>query len=417
MNRPHMLPTLARRALRTLATLALGAALAACGGGGDADSGGNGGASAGGGATPAPSSFSTAPQLAAGHGFSLALRRDGSVFAWGSQSLGELGNGQTSDSTRRPGQALGLEHIRQISAGASHSLALRDDGTVFAWGLNNDGRLGLGFDRGLVPVAQPVAGLPRMKAVAAGGDHSLALAEDGRVFAWGLNDVGQLGLGDTVTRLSPVAVAGLSDVVAIAAGGAHALALQRDGRLFAWGLNASGQLGNGDNADRLRPAAVAGLSTFVLREIAAGTAHSLARLADGRVFAWGAGSFGQAGRSFADFSLPGAVPGVANAAALAAGERHSLVLLADGRVLAFGAAGDGRLGNGVSGNSFSDFRPSPMVLDGGVVAIAAGQDHSLVAVASGAVGCSGSNFLDQCGFVGSGSSVPTEVGPGFSVGP
>jgi len=148
-----------------------------------------------------------------------------------------------------------------VAAGKTHSLVLTESGEVYAWGDNDDGQLGLG-DREERLTPTKVEGLPKVKAIAAGGAHSLALTESGEVYAWGWNREGQLGLGemgDWKVRLTPTKVEGLPKVKAIAAGGGYSLALTESGEVYAWGNNAIGQLGLGDREERLTPTKVTDL--------------------------------------------------------------------------------------------------------------------------------------------------------------
>ncbi|MFP2906091.1 RCC1 domain-containing protein [Pyxidicoccus sp. 3LFB2] len=158
-----------------------------------------------------------------------------------------------------------------VAAGAYHSLFLRKDGTVWAWGQNVAGQLGTGSTSS-TPVPQPTQlnALPAVKALAAGIAHSLALDVDGNVWAWGQNASGQAGLGSAGgTVLVPTRVTALSGIQAIAANGNFSLALGADGRLWAWGQNASGQAGTGATSTAVAtPGVVPGLPT--IRSMAAG---------------------------------------------------------------------------------------------------------------------------------------------------
>jgi alpha-tubulin suppressor-like RCC1 family protein len=198
--------------------------------------------------------------LAAGASHSLALCADGTLAAWGSNGSGRLGNGTTTSSSlpvavSRSGAFAG-KTVVSISAGSMHSLALCSDGTVFAWGNNFFGQLGIGFisNSSSSPVAVTTTGVLAGKfvtAITAGDQHSLALCSDGTVVSWGNNSSGQLGTSQYLSSsTSPVAVhmAGVlsgKTVIVIAAGGSHSLALCADGTLAAWGSNSSGQLGFG----------------------------------------------------------------------------------------------------------------------------------------------------------------------------
>jgi hypothetical protein len=154
-----------------------------------------------------------------------------------------------------------------------HSLALKDDGTVWAWGYNGYGQLGNGTNTDSnVPVQ--VSGLTGITAIAWGGSHSLALKNDGTVWAWGYNGYGQLGNGTNTDSNLPVQVSSLTGITVIAGGSRHSLALKNDGTVWAWGYNGYGQLGNGTNTDSNVPVQVSGLTGITA--IAGGGYHSLA---------------------------------------------------------------------------------------------------------------------------------------------
>jgi alpha-tubulin suppressor-like RCC1 family protein len=201
-----------------------------------------------------------------------------------------------------------------VSAGASHSLALRADGTVVAWGLNDHGQLGDGttLSRSAPVQVLGVGGtgvLNSVVAVWAGASHSVALRSDGSVVAWGYNADGELGNNATADGLSPVQVQGstgsgaLTGVLSLSAGGSHTVALRSDGRVLSWGLNTDGQLGNNSTASSGTPArvrAVGGAGFLInVASVAAGGCHSLALLKDGTANCWGANGSGQLGNGAA----------------------------------------------------------------------------------------------------------------------
>ena len=235
--------------------------------------------------------------IAGGAFHSLALRGDGSVWAWGDNVAGALGNGATGNgaNTNTPTRVVGLPPASAIAGGAAYSLALTSDGTVWAWGANVYGQLGNGTrDNSATPVE--VIGLADVRAIAAGALHSLALRGDGTVWAWGDNGNGRLGNGTRTASFTPVQVSGLRDVVAIETGvSEQSVALKADGTVWAWGLNRTGQLGSGAPTDSAVPVQVGGLAD--VRAIASGRYHSLALRGDGTVWAWGDNSFGQLGVS------------------------------------------------------------------------------------------------------------------------
>jgi hypothetical protein len=237
---------------------------------------------------------------------------------------GQLGDGTTKQS-HVPIQVKGLFSIAAIDAGHFFSLALKDDGTVWAWGYNNPGQLGDGTTKdSSIPVQ--VKGLTGVTAIAAGGAHSLALKDDGTVWAWGYNLMGQLGDGTTKDSSIPVQVKGLTGVTAIAAGGGYSLALKDNGTVWAWGYNFDGQLGDGTTRDRIIPGPVGGLGN--VRAIAAGDSHSLVLKDNGTVWAWGDNFAGKLGDSTTnDSRSPVQVTGLTSVVAIDAGGGHALAVV------------------------------------------------------------------------------------------
>jgi alpha-tubulin suppressor-like RCC1 family protein len=318
---------------------------------------------------------------------------DSPPWAWGSNALGQLGDG-TTDNHSTAVRATGLDGVTvtATAAGWQHSLALLDDGTVRAWGANGDGQLGDGTttDRS-TPVA--VSGLTGVTAIAAGDVHSLALLDDGTVRAWGFNGQGQLGDGSTTRSSTPVVVSDLTGVTAIAVGGFHSLALRGDGTVVAWGYNGDGQLGDGTTTSRTTAVAVSDLTGVTA--IAAGHVHSLALLQGGTVRAWGANGVGQLGDgSTTDRSTPVAVSGLTGITAIAAREFHSLALRGDGTVVAWGWNGDGQLGDGSTTDRSTPVAVSDLT---GVTAVAAGGYHSLALRGDGTMRAWGFNRDGQLG--------------------
>ena len=179
--------------------------------------------------------FNTPPQVTGGYYHSLGLRSDGTLFSWGGNSFAELGDGTTA-SRLVPGPAL-MNGVVQVVGGYNQTLALRADGTVWSWGRNNLGQLGDGTTTDRITPVQAL-GLTNVTAIATDTNqfpHSLALKSDGTVWAWGFNSNGQLGNGTTVNSSVPVQVSGLTTVTAIAAGRFNALALKADGTVGGWG--------------------------------------------------------------------------------------------------------------------------------------------------------------------------------------
>ena len=206
-------------------------------------------------------------------GFTFAVKNDGTVWAWGGNSGAQLGDGTTINRLL-PVPVQNLSGVTAVAAGAWHGLALRNDGTVWAWGNNNYGQLGDGTSGTLRSTPVQVQNLGGVKAIAAGGDHSLAVINDGTVLAWGRNNFGQLGDGTTIDRALPVPVQNLSGITSVAAGYGHSLALNSACMVLAWGLNDVAQLGDATTINRLLPVPVQASSG--VRAIAAGGWFSLA---------------------------------------------------------------------------------------------------------------------------------------------
>jgi alpha-tubulin suppressor-like RCC1 family protein len=243
--------------------------------------------------------------VAAGGAFTLGLTVNGQVYAWGTNATGTLGTGSPDDaSSPQPVSVPGA--VVAIAAGSSHSLALTAGGQLFAWGANLFGQLGNGTTTGSdVPVPVTMPGGVSFSAIAAGGDHSLAVSSAGQVYAWGANFDGQLGTGNTSPSPVPVAVPGPpgTTFTSVAAGTSHSLALTLSGQVYAWGLNASGQLGDGTMVDSPSMVAVSMPAGAVVSSIATGAAHSLALTSGGQVFVWGSNVFGQLDSALVD-TLP-----------------------------------------------------------------------------------------------------------------
>ncbi len=318
--------------------------------------------------------------VAAGANHFLVLSADGLIFARGASTRGQLGNGVSGDDqgvvAAKPGPELAGRPFIAISAGFDTSYALTADGQVFAWGLNQFGQLGIGhYDLTFYPQAVVTNGAlagVKVAAISAGSLHCLALASDGRVFAWGENSVGQLGNGTTNNSSEPVAVdlsgalAGKT-VTAIAAGSAYSLALTAAGEIFGWGYNERGALGDGTNITRLSPVAVdfSGLPSEVkVTSLAAGGDFSLALTSDGKILAWGGNDFGQLGDSTTETRLKPIMTDFGGALsgrpiiAIAAGAGHSLAWTADGMKFAWGYNQFGQLN--VPGVNVSHPLPTPM---------------------------------------------------------
>lgn len=320
------------------------------------------------------SGLSGVTAIAGGKVTSLALTSDGSVWVWGFVNSSAM----YSDV---PVQYGGISSVVAVSEGWIHSLALKNDGTVWGWGDNSAGELGITRYGSGNPTPVQVVGISDVVAIAAGYNYSLALKSDGTVWAWGSQAYGELGTGVSSgnNTTAPTQITGLSDVVAIAAGYAnHSLALESDGTVWAWGDNAYGELGNNTTTNSDVPIQVPGLSGVVA--IAAGYEFSLALKGDGTVWGWGLNAYGALGTgATTNHSAVPVQAAIADVAAISAGT-HSLALKNDGTVWAWGYNQYGELGNGMFSGAGAN--PTPGMVSGlsGVSAISAGENYSLAIV-------------------------------------
>jgi len=323
--------------------------------------------------------------VAAGFHSGFALLNDGTVRAWGANEAGDLGDG-THVGSPTPVRVVGLSHVVQVATAGDHALALLENGTVYTWGGDFWGNLGNGTrdaSEGVShPIPQQVPGLQSVVAVAAGGGDDLAVLANGTVLGWGEDKNGQLGDGSTATKLVPTPVQNLAGVRAVAIGGVpslggHMLALLNDGRVMAAGRNDHGQLGLGDTQDRHTPVPVPGVENAA--SVSASESHSLVALANGAVISWGADRDGELGYpgpqlcKTAPCALsPHPVP-VANVSIVSAGEGFS-VALSGGRVLTWGDNERGQLGDGTTSQSTTPVEVSGIT---GITQISASEKFTL----------------------------------------
>ncbi len=243
--------------------------------------------------------------ISAGSEHSLALKNNGTVWAWGKNSNGQLGDGTgILPFSSNPIQVVGLaglgflSGIVDIDNGNKHSLALKNDSTIWAWGANGTGQLGDNTTASKnTPIKVKGIGnigyLNDIIKISGGVGHSLALKSDSTVLAWGLNTWGQLGNGGTNTEETPILIAGLANIINIDAGENYSLALRSDGTVWAWGNNGIGQLGNGTTVTSKTPIQVLGLTNII--EIGTGYDFNLALKDDNTIWVWGKNDDGQLG--------------------------------------------------------------------------------------------------------------------------
>ncbi|MCL2143112.1 MAG: fibronectin type III domain-containing protein, partial [Methanomassiliicoccaceae archaeon] len=325
---------------------------------------------------------------------SIALKSDGTVWAWGRNNYGQLGDGTSGTGADKslPTQVSGLTDVIAIGAGRNHSLAVKSDGTVWAWGYNNYGQLGDGTTANRNEPVQ-VSGLTDVTAVSGGEGHSFALKSDGTVWSWGYNEYGQLGDGTYINKRTPVQAQGLVNIISVGAGNNHSVAMRDDKTVLTWGINNNGQLGNGITIETGTPVQVVGMNGPIA--MAAGQRHSIALKSDGMVWAWGRNNYGQLGDgTLTDRKAPTQVPDLTDVIAIAAGEAFTIALKGDGTVWTWGQNNQGQLGDGTYVN-----KNTPTQVPGleDVIDVFAGYTTSFALKSDGTVWSWGSNSVGQLG--------------------
>ena len=354
---------------------------------------------------------------------------------WGSNGYGQLGinfDGNTVAYNPTPTPAappIGQYSWKQVSAAnkyasasilAYHTLAIRSDGTLYGWGLNTSGQVGI---NSLTNVSSPVlvsgpAGAS-WSAVAAGGGHSLGITTAGILYAWGNGTYGELGTAGGGTKSSPVLVSGPASTswVAISAGQYQSLAITSTGLLYGWGLNGFGEVGVNSTTQINSPVLVSGPASTSWVAISAGGGFSLGITSTGKLYAWGQNTSSQLGNlSATGKSSPVLVSGPTGASwsTIAAGESHSLAITTTGQLYAWGNQNYGELGNNLGTTNSS----SPVLVSGPTGAswstIAAGYYQSAAITTTGQLYAWG---LNSSGEVGIGSTTASINSPVLVSGP
>lgn len=333
--------------------------------------------------------------VAAGDFHSMALRDDGTVWTWGRNEYGQLGDGTTTD-RNEPVQVVGLDNVIEISGGSTHSMALKEDGSVWCWGSNEKGELGNGdpFPISTVPVkVSPPMGFAKAKAISAGGNFSLAAFDVG-LYGWGDASYGQMGgngSGSYPIRIDQYNGA-IQDLKDVSAGKNHCMALDSNGGVWTWGWGYGGALGDGTNrfdSIRITPYRIVqygrkaisagntlsaslseqdgsiwacgenitgsgGFTSYVtepndLRDIeviSAGFENTMAVRADGSLWGWGTNRFGILGDGTGVIRTePVEINGIPDAKSVDLGEDHAIALCRDGSVWTWGSNQYGQLGD------------------------------------------------------------------------
>jgi len=309
----------------------------------------------------------------------VALKSDGTVWAWGWNAFGQLGNGTTNDAYSPVQTGLSsvppLTSVVKLGGRPYFTLAVKSDGTVWAWGMNQFGQMGNGT---VNPFSGPQVTAPvQVSKSSTGGviNHPLevtcgyqfgaALASNGTVWTWGSGTHGELGIGTNGSSYTPTQVPGLTNITAISAGWFHILALKSNGAVWAWGNNSHGELGDGTAANQSNAVQVLNLSNIIA--VSGGDSHSSALDANGTVWKWGLNDVGELGNG-TNNTVANSVPArilvdkfgstFSNVVMVSARDYHNIAVKADGSVWMWGANDQGQCGNGSTNDVW---RPSPVV--------------------------------------------------------
>jgi len=320
-------------------------------------------------------------QISAGY-HSLAVRQNGTAWAWGYNYFGQLGDNTSTQKSSPVSVVGGFTDWCQISA-RYHSLAVRQNGTAWAWGFYGAGRLGDNSTTARSSPVSVVGGFTDWCQVSAGSDHSLAVRQNGTAWAWGCNVTSQLGDNTTTNRSSPVSVVGgFTDWCQVSGGNNHSLAVRQNGTAWAWGYNGTGQLGDNSITSRSSPVSVVGGFTDWC-QVSGGDRHSLAVRQNGTAWSWGSNGNGRLGDNSVTSRLSpvSVVGGFTDWCQISGGDRHSLAVRQNGTAWAWGCNATGQLGD----NSTTQ-KSSPVSVVGGFTdwcQISGGQGHSLALRAGG----------------------------------
>jgi alpha-tubulin suppressor-like RCC1 family protein len=374
-------------------------------------------------------------QVAAGSYYTLALTTDGRAWAWGSNIVGQLGLGDTivtsygyiSSNRTTPSlieSDIGwvvFEDISGLSAGVSFGIALKTDGTLWSWGANGAGQLGLGdtfssdaptqiglysSDRFLVQADSDWMSVP----MAGSSYHITALKTNNTLWAWGDNGYGQLGMGDigdgllgspNTNRITPTQIGTESDWLSVAVGGFNTSGIKTNNTLWAWGDNTFGQLGDGTYDTRTTPRQIGTTSDWSTAAVGSNIygAHSIGLKTNGTLWAWGNNGYGQLGDGTTDNgTTPRSIGTNSDWSQIVAGVSYTLALKTNNTLWAWGDNGYGQLGDGTY-----DTRTAPRQIgaESDWAAVATGgyvsQYHTIGLKTNGTIWVWGNNEFGQLG--------------------
>jgi len=280
-----------------------------------------------------------------GHGLSFAVKTDGTLWAWGSNNYGQLGLGTTTYYSS-PKQIGALTSWLTVACGEYFAVAVRQNNTLWSWGYNNYGQLGLGTSGNYYSSPKQVGSLTNWLSVTCNITSVIATKTDGTLWSWGSNNVGQLGLGNTTSRSSPVQIGALSNwSSAVSTNNNSVIAIKTDGTIWSWGNNQFGQLGLGNITYYSSPKQIGALTNW--KNIGCGYGLSLSSKTDGTLWSWGYNGQGQLGLgNTTSYSSPKQVGALTNWSNVFGNYTSGFAIKTDGTLWSWGSNNVGQLGLG-----------------------------------------------------------------------
>ena len=332
-------------------------------------------------------------QVDFGENYGLAIKADGTLWAWGANSFGSLGDNSPSPRSSPVQVGTGTDW-KQVSAGWYRtSYGIKSDGSLWSWGYNNAGQLG---DLTITDKSSPVQVLPTTKTnwvmVTAGYQWANAIDSSGSLWSWGLNSSGFLGDGTLISKSSPIQVGSLTNWAKVTAGQFHVLAVKTDGTLWGWGINGSGQIGDFSTTNRSSPVQVTTTSDWA--NVVGGGSHTIGVKTDGSMWAWGRGTLGQLGLALREDIPILTMPYGFRYKDFSAGGSHAMAIKNDGTLWGWGVNSNGQLGIGnLTG------KDSPVQIGALTTwkSVRCGHTHSLALVENGTLYATGVNTYGALG--------------------